>query len=43
MILNRIFFFQLIDNSLADITERSDIIGKDLEIDHRLIPLLAKI
>ncbi|HCS77058.1 hypothetical protein KN63_07380 [Smithella sp. F21] len=35
MLMNRIFLFQLIDNSLADIAEGSDIIGKYFEVDHR--------
>jgi hypothetical protein len=38
------FFLNVVDNALADITERSDIIGKYFEIDHnRLIPPLEKI
>jgi hypothetical protein len=43
MLINRVFFLQLVSNALADITEGSDIIRKDFEVNHRLIPPLAKI
>ncbi len=33
-ILNAVFFFQLIDNALADIAEGSDVIGKYSKDDH---------
>ena len=39
-IFNGVFFFQLVDNALADITEGSDIIGKYFEVDHDFIPRL---
>jgi hypothetical protein len=38
-IINSVFFFQLVDNALADITERSDIVGKYFKVDHDLAPL----
>ena len=38
-IINRVFFLQLVDKALADITEGSDIVGKDFEVDHYNIPL----
>jgi hypothetical protein len=41
-VFNRVFFFQLIDNSLADVAERSDIVGKYFEGDH-LIPRFENI
>ena len=37
-IINRIFFLQPVDKALADIAERSDIVGKYFEVDHYLIP-----
>jgi len=39
-ILDGKFFFQLVDNALADIAEGSDIIGKYFEADHHSIPRL---
>jgi hypothetical protein len=38
-IINSVFFLQLVDNALADITEGSDIVGKYFEVDHDLVPL----
>jgi hypothetical protein len=38
-IINSVFFLQLVDNALADITEGSDIVGKYFEVDHDLLPL----
>jgi hypothetical protein len=38
-IINSVFFLQLVDKALADITEGSDIVGKDFEVDHYNIPL----
>jgi hypothetical protein len=37
LIINGVFFFQLVDNALADITEGSDIVGKYFKIDHHFI------
>jgi len=37
---NRVFLFQPFDNALADITKRSDIIGKYFEVDHNFILML---
>ena len=37
-IINCVFFLQLVDNALADITEGSDIVGKYFEVDHDLVP-----
>ena len=39
-IFDFVFFFQLVDNALADITEWSDIIGKYFKVDHHFIPRL---
>jgi hypothetical protein len=39
-IFDFVFFFQLVDNAFADITEGSDIIGKYFEVDHHFIPRL---
>ena len=39
LIINGIFFLQLVDNALADITEGSDIVGKYFKVYHYLIPL----
>ncbi len=39
-IINNVFFLQLVDNALADITEGSDIVGEYFKVDHYLIPLL---
>jgi len=36
LFFNLIFFSQLIDNSLADVTERSDVVGKYFEGNHGL-------
>ena len=33
-IINSVFFLQLVDNALADITEGSDIVGEYFEVDH---------
>jgi hypothetical protein len=38
-----IFFFQLVDKALADITEGSNVIGKDFEVDHHFIPLIPRL
>jgi hypothetical protein len=38
-IINSVFFLQLVDNALADITEGSDIVGKYFKVDHDLVPL----
>ena len=39
LIINGVFSLQLIDKALADITERSNIVGKYLEVNHHFIPL----
>jgi hypothetical protein len=39
-VFDGVFFFQLVDNALADVTEGSDIIGKYFEVDHPFIPRL---
>ena len=36
-IINCVFFLQLVDNALADITEGSDIVGKYFKVDHHFI------
>jgi hypothetical protein len=33
------FFFQFVDNALADIAERSDIVGKYFDFNHSHFPL----
>ena len=38
-VLDGVFFLQPVDNALADITEGSDIVGKNFKIDHFFIPL----
>lgn len=37
-IVNGVFFFQLVDKALADITEGSNIIGKYFEVNHHILP-----
>ena len=39
LIINGVFFFQTVDNALADITEGSNIVGKYFKVDHHSIPL----
>ena len=38
-IFNSVFFLQSVDNALADITERSNIVGKYFKVNHFFIPL----
>ena len=38
LVLDGVFFFQPVDNALADITEGSDVVGKYFEVDHYCIP-----
>jgi hypothetical protein len=39
LIIDGVFFFQPVDNALADIAEGSDVVGKYFEVDGHLIPI----
>ena len=39
LVVDGVFFFQPVDNALADIAEGSDIVGKYFEVDHCFAPL----